>query len=421
MAAVDTELAIVGAGAAGIAAALTARAAGLPCRMIEARARLGGRTWTTTTVAGRPFDIGASWIHAADQGNPFADIALACQAAPRIDRRLRIVLDRSGRPLGEAGRQALEATLATAAKRIAAAPHRASLDQCLADRDDPWLTTARAFAGPWLCGADCRDVDAADWAAARSGEDWMLPAGYGHLVQGLAADLDVTTDCPLTAIEIGRDRVRLVTARGSFSARHVVLTVPLGVLAAGHIHFTPALPPLVQRALDALPMGCLMKVAIDLADDPLGESGSYFLHYPASDEAAVLYLVRPCDHPIAYAFVGGTAARALEAQPDPAIREAVLAPLRRLLGPLVVERSFKQARATRWASDPNSLGSYAVARPGGRWAQAALRQPVLERLHIVGEATAPDGWHGTAGGAWIAGRRVIRRLAAATRPIPTRS
>ena len=419
MPSVDTEIAIVGAGAAGIAAALTARAQGSAFRLIEARSRTGGRTWTTTTPKGAPFDLGASWIHAVDAGNPFADLAVARDAGPVVDRRRRVVLDATGRQLGAGDLAGFHVARAEAIMRIEQAPAGASLADCLPADDPgfgPWSWTLRSFAGPWMCGTDCPVTDAADWAAARAGTDWLLPRGYGTLVQELAAGLPVTTDCVLRALAIGPAAVTLETSRGRFTARHVVLTVPLGVLAAERITFTPALPLAYQRALGELPMGCLMKVAIDLAADPLAgiaaEPGACFLHYPAEDERAVLYLLRPCGHAMAYAFVGGSTALALEAESDAAIRDVVLEPLRRLLGGALVERSFGSAAVSRWARDPFAFGSYAVARPGGAGARAVLAEPLFGRVHLAGEATAPDGWHGTAGGAWLAGRRAVLRIAA---------
>jgi monoamine oxidase len=275
----------------------------------------------------------------------------------------------------------------------------------------------RSFAGPWLCGTDCSDTDAADWAAALAGTDWLLPQGYGTLVQALARPLPITTDCVLEALEVDPTGVTLTTSRGRFTARHVVLTVPLGVLAEERIRFTPALPAPYHRALDDLPMGCLMKVAIDLLADPLegiaDVAGPLFLHYPASDERAVLYLLRPCGHAMAYAFVGGSMALDLEPLSNAAIRDVVLEPLRGLLGGATVERAFGPAAVSRWASDPFAFGSYAIARPGGSAARAVLAAPLFERVHLAGEATAPGGWHGTAGGAWLAGRAAVLRIAAA--------
>ena len=452
MTAVDTEIAIIGAGAAGIAAALTAAACGIPCRVLEARGRLGGRAWTTRTAAGLPFDYGASWIHAADRGNPFAELALAHGAGPVWDRRRRVILDgggggaggaaggggegggggggggRGGGPRGRGGGggggrapatavESFHASRAAAAERIEQAPTGASLAEALADHhaapDDLWVETDRTLAGPWLAGEDNALVDAADWAAAKAGADWLLPQGYGTLVRSLGGTIPVTTGCALEAVEVSAARVRLTTTLGSFTARQALLTVPLGVLRAERIRFEPRLPAAATAAIDDLPMGCLMKVAIDLLDDPLGEHGSYYLHYPGQDARAVLYFLRPAGHAMAYAFTGGSPARALERCSDAEIREVVLAPLRQLLGQQAVERAFGQARATRWASDPLAFGSYAVARPGRHAARAVLAAPLFERLHIAGEATAPDGWHNTVGGAWLAGKAAVMRIAAA--------
>lgn len=414
---VDVEIAIIGAGAAGIAAARTAMASGLSFRLIEARPRLGGRTWTDATAGGLPFDRGASWIHAVDQGNPFAELALAARAAPVLDRRRRIMLDGSGGRAANAAIDGFHASRAAAIRLIEGAAAGASLAAALAGHhappDDLWVMTDRALAGPWLMGEDCALVDAADWLAAKAGADWLLPAGYGRLVEELGQGLPVTLDCPLEALAIGRDHVGLETARGRFTARHAILTVPLGVLQAGRIRFDPPLPAAARRAIDDLPMGCLMKVAIDLLADPLGESGTYYLHYPAPDESGVLYLLRPGGHEMALAFVGGGTARALERESDAVAREAVLAPLVRLLGAATVERSFGAARATRWGLDPLALGSYAIARPGiAPDTRARLAAPIFERLYLAGEGTAPDGWHNTVAGAWLAGKAAVLRITA---------
>ena len=411
---VDTDIAIIGAGAAGIGAALTARATGLRFELIEARERTGGRTWTTTTPAGQVFDQGASWVHSVDRGNPFGELALALDASPSIDRRRRVLLDERGTRLDAASIAAFHAAREQAERRIEMALPGSSLADCLpvppSPDAGPWAWNDRVFAGPWLCGTDCRDTDAADWAASCQGEDWLLPNGYGTLVQQLAAEVPATTSCCLEALEIGADGVEVVTSGGRFRAAHVVLTVPLGVLQAERIRFTPALPAAHLQALDQLAMSRLMKIGLDLLEDPFGETEGYFLHYPAADETAVLYLMQPCGKPMAYAFVGGSAARKLEQATDSEVRDAVLAPLRRLLGQTVIEQTFGQAVVTRWADDPFAFGSYSIAKPGGAAARAVLAEPILGRVFLAGEATALDGWYGTAGGAWRAGRAAIAAI-----------
>src|SRR5579863_9679950 len=70
----DVDVVIVGGGAAGIAAARRLRDAAVPCLIVEARARLGGRAWTRTDGSGLPIDLGCGWLHSPDR-NPLARIA----------------------------------------------------------------------------------------------------------------------------------------------------------------------------------------------------------------------------------------------------------------------------------------------------------------------------------------------------------
>ena len=79
----EIDVAIVGAGAAGIAAARTLEGSGLSVLVLEARDRLGGRAWTVTPAPGIVFDVGCGWLHSADK-NPFVAIARALGFA--IDR-----------------------------------------------------------------------------------------------------------------------------------------------------------------------------------------------------------------------------------------------------------------------------------------------------------------------------------------------
>ena len=98
------EVAVIGAGAAGLAAAALLRSAGVEALLLEARPRIGGRAHTDHTVPGAPFDRGASYIHAAEHGNPWLDVALALGERLLPDPRRRLVLDHGrpvhGRPTG---------------------------------------------------------------------------------------------------------------------------------------------------------------------------------------------------------------------------------------------------------------------------------------------------------------------------------
>src|SRR6188474_1171270 len=78
----ETDVVVIGGGAAGIGAARKLTDAGVPCILLEARDRLGGRAWTRD-VGGYPLDLGCGWLHSADR-NPFSEIANA--QGKRIDQ-----------------------------------------------------------------------------------------------------------------------------------------------------------------------------------------------------------------------------------------------------------------------------------------------------------------------------------------------
>ena len=70
----DVDVAVIGAGIAGLAAAGASRAAGRSCVVLEARDRVGGRIWTSDAWPIFRSISGASWIHGTD-GNPVYDEA----------------------------------------------------------------------------------------------------------------------------------------------------------------------------------------------------------------------------------------------------------------------------------------------------------------------------------------------------------
>ena len=70
----NVEVVVVGAGAAGIAAARRLHDAEVDCLLVEARPRLGGRAWTIVGDNGLVLDLGCGWLHSADR-NPWVEVA----------------------------------------------------------------------------------------------------------------------------------------------------------------------------------------------------------------------------------------------------------------------------------------------------------------------------------------------------------
>jgi monoamine oxidase len=258
--------------------------------------------------------------------------------------------------------------------------------------------------GPWLLGAENHDADATDFAQGVGGRDRLVASGYGDLVSAYGRGLPVTLEAAVQRIDYSGQGVRVESTRGRLRGRLAIVTLPQGVLAAERVRFEPPLPTDRLRAIDALPMGLLAKLALHFDGDPLGLGDGVYLHHHGAAPPAALYQVRPSGLDLVVAFVGGSLARELEAAGEAAAAAFVLEPLLATFGSRLRSR-LRGVRQTRWGSDPFALGSYAVARPGGAAMREVLARPLADRLLFAGEACADGGWGATVAGAHRSGKR----------------
>jgi monoamine oxidase len=404
----DPEVIVIGAGAAGLAAARTLLSQHRRVVVLEARDRIGGRAWTEPDCFGQPFDHGASFVH-AEHANPWTAIARRLGFATGIDpRRRRLYVE--GRAASEAEFGAFLAARETALRKVLAAGRGAedmSLAAALAE-SGPWAPQAEVALGPWLLGADNDAASAADFACAVAGQDRLVHRGYGRLVAAYGRGVRVSFCMAVRRIDWRGRRVVVDTEHGRVQAQVAIVTLPIGVLVAEGVRFEPPLPLSKLRALDALPMGLLTKIALVFEGDPLGVGDGFYLHEQTADQRAALYMVRPLGQDLITAYVGGRLARELEAAGAAVAADFALEPLVRIFG-ASIRRRLKGARQTRWGLDPLSLGSYSVARPGGAGLRAALAEPLADRLLFAGEACADQGWAATVAGAHRSGRTAARQ------------
>ena len=399
----DVDVVIVGAGAAGLGAARVLLASGQRIAILEARDRLGGRAWSETGFFGNSIDHGASFIH-VEADNPWTSIARRLGVATFLDpKRRHLFVD--GKPAPRDEHDAFLAARGTALDQVLAIEDREgdSAIEDLLDLEGPFAPQARASLAPWLLGTDNDQTSALDFARGVSGEDRLVPEGYGQLVAAYGQGLPVHLSTRVTHIDYRGAGVEVTTGKGRLRGRCSILTVPLGVLAAERITFTPALPLDKLRAIEGLPMGLLQKIFLAFDGDPFDLGDSFYLHRNTETERTALYLCRPGGAAYVMAFVGGGLARDLEALGEREAAAFALAPLRDLFG-ADVERRCLGARQTRWGSDEHALGSYAVARPGAADERETLRNSLADRLFFAGEAAANDGWAATVAGAYRSGR-----------------
>jgi monoamine oxidase len=399
MAKSDTEVAIVGGGAAGIAAGRRLAKAAIDCLLIEARPRLGGRAWTVTDDVGNALDLGCGWLHSADR-NPWTRIAEA--QGRTVDRSLPPWL----KPALTIGFSAEEqAALGKARNEFLArleAIGRKSPDVPASDALDPnsrWNGMIDAF-GTYFSGAEFEYVSALDFDKYADTEvNWRVREGYGSAIAAHGETLPVILECPVLQIDHSGRRLKIETAKGTITADQVIVTLPSAIVAAKEFLFSPALPDKTEAAA-GLPLGLADKLFLSLADAEEFEPDSRL--YGRTDRTATAsYSLRAFGKPLIEVYFGGRFARDLEAGGDNAFADYAIAELVHLLGEDFRKR-VKPLRIHRWAADPFALGSYSYAKPGKADCRMALAAPVDGRLFFAGEACSEHDFS-TAHGGYLTG------------------
>jgi monoamine oxidase len=400
------DVVIVGAGAAGIAAARRLAAAGRRFALVEASTTVGGRCITDTTVFGVPFDRGAHWIHMPDI-NPVAKLGtqtgLDLYPAPP-GQRVRI-----GRRYAREGElEDYLGAMVRASTAIADASRKNDLScaQALPKDLGGWRPMIEFVLGPFGCAKDLAEVSALDFAhSAERDSDLLCRQGFGALLAKLAGGLPVELSNPVTRISWGARSgiVDVETARGAFAARAVIVTVSTNVLAAGKIKFTPDLP---KRQLDAaakLKLGSYDHVALELPDNPLKLRPDELVFEKSDSARTAALFANVSGTPFCIVDVAGSFGRDLAAKGDAAMFDFALSWLTGLYG-TDMAKAVKRRAATHWNDEPWVLGAFSAAAPGGQPSRRVLMESVNERIWFAGEAAHETLW-GTVGGAWESGER----------------
>jgi len=395
------DVAIVGAGAAGIAAARRLAARGRSVLLIEALPRLGGRAHSEA-IAGLPLDLGCGWLHSAER-NPLAALARAKGAV--IDRS-ESAWHRQLRDIGIPARDQHEAWAAYErfGERLRADPPQGDRAADALPDGDRWRPFVDGLSS-FMNGTELDRLSIADFLAyddAASDTNWRLPDGYGAFIASLAATLPVALGTRVTSITHDRGvtletGVMLETDSGPIRAGAAIVTVSTAILARGAIRFEPAVDDHLHAAA-GLPLGLADKVFLSIADPESVPPESHLLG--RIDRAATgSHYIRPFGRPVIETFLGGAHAQALE--DADAAADFAIAELRDLLGAHFA-RGLTPLAVTRWAQEPTIGGSYSHALPGRADARATLRMPVSERLCFAGEACSATDFS-TAHGAWESG------------------
>jgi monoamine oxidase len=416
----EADIVVIGAGAAGIAAARRIMAANRKVIVVEATGQAGGRCQTDVSNFDVPFDRGARWMHNPET-NPMVRLARSAgfeiMTAPS-GQKVRI-----GRRNARAGEtEEFLAAVVRANRAIDEASRRFDVSCASVMPKDlgDWAGAAEFVIGAGFAGKDLKDYSVGDKARAQDRNTAIAcRQGLGTLIAKLGEQVPMSLSTPANRIAwSGRD-VSVETPAGKIAARAAVITVSSNVLAAGGIKFAPELP---KRALDAaakLSLGSYDRIALQMPGNPLGLARDDVVIEQSNSTKTALIYANIGGSSLCVIDVGGSFGRELSAQGEAAMVAFARDWLTKLFGSDVAA-AVKKSSATRWNAAPFALGAMSAAGPGGQSSRKILGEPI-GCMYLAGEATHETLW-GTIDGAWESGERAaeaaLRRIGALKEPEP---
>ena len=432
----DADVIIIGAGAAGLAAARELSAAQLKVIVLEARDRIGGRIHTHFDKW--PIELGAEFVH----GKPPETLAIAERAKLKLQSIPNLhwhfhdgVLTKSG----EFWSKVEDVMDELSRYRGPDQSFEEFLDQY--NRADIRSIATLYVEGFHAAHADrisVHGLNKTNEAASEIDDDkqFRVENGYVHIAQTLhdeAAGSGATFHFNTTVEEVNwkRDEVTVVTATSQrFKARRLLVTLPLSLMQT--VRFVPALTE-KQNAADKLAMGEVIKVMLRFREpfwEELRVPGEdekradlkdlTFIHAPA-ELLPTWWTQFPVRTPVLAGWAGGTRAEKLSVESDDSLLDHALESLTHIFGVSkgVLEESLAEFYTHNWQRDPLAKGAYSYIPVGGVDAQAQLARPVEDTIFFAGEATNEVGHYGTVHGALATGIRAAREMGRPRRAAPT--
>lgn len=228
----------------------------------------------------------------------------------------------------------------------------------------------------------------------------------------MASGVDIRLKHEVHVVNYSASGVNLETSQGAFQADQVVITLPLGVLKAGNVKFSPALPEAKLLAIKRLGMGVLNKCCL-LFPQPFWDTQLDWINQipqqgHAGEWAEWISLTRSTGKSALMGFNAAEFGTRIESWSDAQITDSAMTALRNMFGKDIPAPT--QVAISRWASDPYARGAYSCniigSTPGQR---DDLARSVQNRLYFAGEATEKK-YYQTVHGAYQSGQRAAEEV-----------
>lgn len=414
----NKKVLVIGAGIAGLSAAKMLQAQGFRVTVLEAQNRVGGRLKTDRSL-GVAFDEGASWIHGI-KGNPIN--ALAEQAgmqSAHTDDDSRVSYDLGGQrrsaQVYDHAEDKFEQILATMMNQARRGESFASAFERLYPHqyhDRLWkflLSTYMTF--------DTGDLDKLSATLYDEGEvfggiEKIATNGYDTIAQYLAQGLDIQLQQKVSHIDYTQSAVTVTHNEQVSQADHVLVTVPLGVLKANAIEFSPTLPEHKQTAIHNVGMNCVNKFLL-IWDKVFWDDVHYISYTPEQRDKFNYFVNLRKLHPTVNAlmtFAYADYARHTETMSDAQIVTEIMTHLRDMYGANAPNPTHMLR--TQWQSDEYTYGAYSYTMVQTQMHHFQdLARSVDGRVFFAGEHTEAD-YFSTVHGAYLSGIREAKKIIA---------
>jgi monoamine oxidase len=413
------EVAIVGAGAAGLAAAAELEDAGVRYVIVEARDRIGGRICTSRDpLWPGPVELGAEFVH----GTPPVLRSL-------LDRsQLRTVKVEGEQRCYENGRleecedaedeagESLRRRPITSDRPFAEFLSSTRLSQSARRRVAGYI---EGFNAADICKVSTlalkRQQEAED--AVHGDELFRVLDGYdavpAYLCRRLNEKLHLSS--PVRRVQWRPGEVEIRMDGWTVHARKAILTLPAGVLQSGAVEFEPE-----PCSFDKLAMGNVARVVLQVRkrfwESGRGLDSLSFVHAPG-EAFPTWWTQYPVQAPVLTAWAGGP--RAVALLDEGRVVERALESCAHIFGlsGTKLRKELISSHFHDWRTDPFALGAYTYVAVGGLKLIKRLASPFEDTLYFAGEATDTEGQWGTVHAALATGHRAAQQVLKSYKPM----